>query len=104
MDLGFITHGNHANTRQVFLKIRQSRGRNGSVTTLTVSNPSNCTVYPPGPGWIFVVVDGIPSKGAEVMVGDGTGPPVDEAALEKLVFTSCLTCADSLQYAVADES
>ncbi len=81
MDLGFVTHTVHANSRLVYL----ANQVNGQVGTLTVSvtGPPNAFVYPPGPGWIYVVVDGVPSVGKKVIIGDGKGPQVDEAAIEK---------------------
>ncbi|KAH7913989.1 putative copper radical oxidase [Hygrophoropsis aurantiaca] len=54
-------------------------------TTLAVTGPPDGNIYPPGPGWIYVVVDGIPSTGAQIMIGDGKGPVVDEAALENVL-------------------
>jgi hypothetical protein len=40
-------------------------------------------VYPPGPGWIFVVVNGIPSEGQKTLIGNGASPPVDQGAIDK---------------------
>ncbi|KAH7889565.1 copper radical oxidase [Phlebopus sp. FC_14] len=81
MDLGFITHAVHANSRLVYLTtVLLDDG-----STLVVDAPPNPNIYPPGPGWIFVVVDDVPSKGKQVMVGDGRGPPVDHAALENML-------------------
>ena len=77
MDFGFITHAVHANSRLVYLKVTSSF-ENGF---LTVRGPPNGNIYPPGPGWLHLLVDGIPSEGMKVMVGSGKGPPVDEAAL-----------------------
>lgn len=77
MDLGFITHAVHANCRLVYLPW----SRDGE--TLTITAPPNGNIYPPGPGWLYIVVDGVPSKGTKVIVGDGKGPDVDEAALQK---------------------
>lgn len=78
MDLGFVTHGVHSNSRLVYLV--------NSVTAddeITVAGPPSGEIYPPGPGWIYVVVDGVPSIGVKVMVGSGKGPPVDEAAIAR---------------------
>ncbi|KAG6832068.1 hypothetical protein H0H92_005490 [Tricholoma furcatifolium] len=82
MDYGFVTHANHANTRLVYLKF--SRVDN----TFTVVGPPNGGVYPPGPGWLHVVIDGVPSIGVKVMIGDGKSPPVDEDAQENLLKNS----------------
>lgn len=77
MDLGYVTHAVHANTRMVYL----SSTWDG--TTLTVSAPPNGGVYPPGPAFLYVVADGVPSRGLKVMIGDGQGPTVDEDSLKK---------------------
>ncbi|KAF8163569.1 copper radical oxidase [Crassisporium funariophilum] len=79
MDLGYVTHATHANSRLVYLKNLHKIGG------LTVHGPPNGNVYPPGPGWLFVVVDGVPSEGMKIMVGDGRGPPVDEAAIRNVL-------------------
>ena len=81
MDFGFVTHAVHANSRLVYLSSTLSSDRR----TLTLEAPSSGEVYPPGPGWLFVVVDGVPSIGYQVMVGDGAGPPVDHKAIENLL-------------------
>lgn len=77
MDLGYVTHGVHANTRLVYVTASVQGD------TLTVTGPPNGKVYPPGPGWLYLLEDGVPSKGVKVMVGDGHGPPADKEALEK---------------------
>ena len=79
MDFGFVTHAVHANSRLVYLIAELSADR----TTLTITGPPNGKIYPPGPGWVFVVVGDVPSVALPVMVGDEKGPPVDEAALKK---------------------
>lgn len=69
MDLGFSTHSMHANTRLVYLDNSLSGNR------LTVHAPPDAGVYPPGPGYLYVVVNGVASKAAYTLVGDGK-PPV----------------------------
>ena len=78
MDLGYVTHAVHANSRLVYLTT--SPGENGC---LVITGPPNGNVYPPGPGWLYLVVGGVPSKGVKVMEVNGQGPPVDEAASRK---------------------
>lgn len=51
--------------------------------TLAVSAPPNSTVYPPGPGYVYVVVDGVPSFGSKTLIGSGGSPPVDLGAISK---------------------
>ncbi|KAJ7627324.1 immunoglobulin E-set, partial [Roridomyces roridus] len=70
MDMGYITHAWHANSRLVFLENTLS-GNN----TLTITAPPNGNIYPPGPAWIYVVADGVWSVGVQVMIGDGGNPP-----------------------------
>lgn len=79
MDLGYVTHAVHANSRLVYLT--SSISSDGS--SISVTAPPNGQVYPPGPGWLFVVIDGVPSEGIKIMVGDGASPPVDEGAWQK---------------------
>ncbi|KAJ7286106.1 copper radical oxidase [Mycena rebaudengoi] len=81
MDLGFVTHAVHMNSRLVYLLT--SLSEDGS--ELKVTGPPNGMIYPPGPGWIFVVVDGVPSEGHPVMIGDGKSPPVDHAAIKNVL-------------------
>ncbi|KAH0583554.1 hypothetical protein H2248_009180 [Termitomyces sp. 'cryptogamus'] len=82
MDLGYVTHANHANTRLVYLDC--SRVDN----VLKIVGPPDGGVYPPGPGWIYYVVDGVPGVGVKVMIGDGESPPVDKDAWENLLQKS----------------
>lgn len=77
MDYGFVTHAVHANSRLVYL------ANTLSGTTLSVTGPPNGNIYPPGPGWLILVVDDVPSIATKVMIGDGKGPEVNESALAK---------------------
>lgn len=43
----------------------------GSATLHVSQVPPNQAILAPGPAWFFVVVNGIPSMGQEVMVGSG---------------------------------
>lgn len=82
MDFGFVTHSVHANSRLVWL--RTTIATDGS---LTIEGPPDGKVYPPGPGWLHVLEDGVPSRGVKVMVGSGEGPPVDQEALDQYAFS-----------------
>ncbi|KAI0082827.1 copper radical oxidase [Panus rudis PR-1116 ss-1] len=79
MDFGYVTHAVHANSRLVYL----DTSLNGQI--LTITGPPDGGVYPPGPAWLFVVVDGVPSTGFKLMVGDGSSPEVDHAALHNML-------------------
>jgi hypothetical protein len=77
MDLGYVTHAVHANSRMVYLK------HSTDDESMTLIGPPNENIYPPGPGWLYIVRNGIPSRGRKVMVGDGRGAPSDQHALDK---------------------
>ena len=77
MDLGFVTHSIHMNSRLVYLDFDVS---SDSPNRLTVRSPSSSGIYPPGPGWLFLVVEDIWSVATQVMVGDGSSPPEDPGA------------------------
>lgn len=79
MDFGYVTHAVHANSRMVELVSSLSDN------TITANGPRDGNIYPPGPGWLIVVVDGVPSKAVKVMIGDGRSPEVNEAAIAKYV-------------------
>jgi hypothetical protein len=81
MDLGFVTHSVHMNSRLVNLQLQTLLGS----SEVVISGPPSAHIYPPGPAWLFLLVKGIASEGQKVMVGDGSGPPVDEAAIETLL-------------------
>lgn len=82
MDLGFVTHATHANSRLVYLKATSNGDK------LRVTGPPNGNVYPPGPGFLYVVTDGVPSEGVKVIVGDGRDPPHNAAALRNLLSST----------------
>ncbi|KAJ7222621.1 glyoxal oxidase N-terminus-domain-containing protein [Mycena pura] len=69
MDMGYVTHAQHANSRLVFLE-HTILGN-----TVEITAPPNNNIYPPGPAWLFLVADGVYSEGVQVMVGDGGDPP-----------------------------
>ncbi|KAF7337539.1 hypothetical protein MSAN_02227200 [Mycena sanguinolenta] len=69
MDMGYVTHAQHANSRLVFLEHTLLGD------TLEITAPPNNFIYPPGPAWLFLVADGVYSEGVQIMVGDGGNPP-----------------------------
>jgi len=76
IDLGYHTHAVSLDSKYVGLVSTY----NAAAGTLTVTGPPNSYIYPPGPAFLYVIGDGIPSKGSKVMIGDGTGPPVSAQA------------------------
>ncbi|CAE6504543.1 unnamed protein product [Rhizoctonia solani] len=79
MDLGFSTHGVHMDMRMVRLKCTLSSSRR----TLTITGPPNASVYPPGPAWVYILANGVPSQARMVLIGNGNSPPVDQSAIDK---------------------
>lgn len=63
---GFSTHGMNMGQRMIELKTTR-QGSKLSVAQL----PPNPNLFAPGPALAFVVVDGVPSQGKMVMVGNG---------------------------------
>ena len=79
MDLGYVTHAVHANSRLVRLESSLA----GDMKTLSFIAPPNGNIYPPGPGWLYIVVNDTPSTGIKVMIGDGKSPDTNDSALKK---------------------
>jgi hypothetical protein len=81
MDFGFSTHSVHMDMRHV--ELEADAVLPGLLPLLSVTGPPNANIFPPGPGWLFVLLDGVPSVGVRVMVGSGASPPVDLGAWAK---------------------
>ncbi|GAA6060307.1 hypothetical protein JCM10212_002948 [Sporobolomyces blumeae] len=79
MDLGYSTHGVHFSQRLVELESTWSGSK------LKIKGPKSTGIFPPGPGWIYVLADDVPSAGQKVMVGPGTGPPVSQSAIKNML-------------------
>ncbi|KAF8595715.1 DUF1929-domain-containing protein [Ceratobasidium sp. AG-I] len=84
MDLGFATHGVHMDMRMVKLKCTLSANKK----TLVVTGPPNAAVYPPGPAWVYVLFNGVPSVAQRVIIGSGDSPPVDQGAIDNLLAST----------------
>lgn len=76
MDLGFVTHAIHMNSRLV--EMDNSLGSDGK--TLTIQAPATTGLYPPGYGWLYILADGVPSEGRRVMMGPADDPIEDYRA------------------------
>ncbi|KAJ7576482.1 glyoxal oxidase N-terminus-domain-containing protein [Mycena floridula] len=82
LDLGFATHGVHMDQRFLQLKSTLSHDKK----TLTVTGPPSARLYPPGPGYLYIVTDtGVPSFGHKTIIGTGESPPVDQGAIDNLL-------------------
>ncbi|TYJ51663.1 hypothetical protein B9479_007751 [Cryptococcus floricola] len=71
---GFNTHGMGFGQRMLELETSYTIDKNTGNTTLHVSQlpgDPGPTIFQPGPAMIFIVVDGVPSVGEFLMVGNG---------------------------------
>ncbi|GAA5979735.1 hypothetical protein JCM10908_003026 [Rhodotorula pacifica] len=80
LDVGYSTHGVHMSQRWVELDATLN-----SQTKLTIRGPKNTGLYPPGPGWLVVLADTVPSVMKKVMVGPGSSPPVSQSAIRNML-------------------
>ncbi|KAG8713414.1 hypothetical protein FRC08_013276 [Ceratobasidium sp. 394] len=84
MDLGYSTHGVHMDMRMVKLPCSLSVNKK----SLTITAPPNAAIYPPGPGWLYVSANGVPSKAQKVLIGNGNSPPVDQGAIDNMLAST----------------
>ncbi|KAJ2926787.1 hypothetical protein H1R20_g10295, partial [Candolleomyces eurysporus] len=69
---GFSTHSMNMGQRYVELQTSFTGYQNDHTAILHVSQlPSNPAILAPGPALLFIVVNGVPSVGVQVMVGSG---------------------------------
>ncbi|KAL4246190.1 Copper radical oxidase [Abortiporus biennis] len=71
MRTGFSTHTMNMGQRLVQLENTYTVNSDGSATLHVSQLPPNPAIFVPGPAYVFVVVDGVPSIGVQVMVGSG---------------------------------
>ncbi|KAG6336618.1 hypothetical protein ID866_2457 [Astraeus odoratus] len=75
MRTGFSTHTMNMGMRAVQLENSYVGNQDGSGVLQVSQLPPNPAIMPPGPALLFVVVNGIPSIGVQVMVGSGSIEP-----------------------------
>ncbi|KAJ6594293.1 glyoxal oxidase [Mycena capillaripes] len=69
---GFSTHGMNMGQRFLQLDATYTAYEENNTATLHVSQlPPNPAILAPGPALLFVVVNGVPSVGVQIMVGSG---------------------------------
>ncbi|KAG8969253.1 hypothetical protein FRC03_003778 [Tulasnella sp. 419] len=71
MRTGFSTHAVNFGQRYLQLNSTYTLDGSGSATLHVSQVPPNPALFTPGPAWIFVVVNGIPSIGQPIMIGSG---------------------------------
>ncbi|KAF8312538.1 DUF1929-domain-containing protein [Clavulina sp. PMI_390] len=88
---GFTTHAMNMGQRFLQLNNTYTVSSNGSITLHCSQMPQNANLFTPGPAFLYVVVNGIPSNGTYVTVGNGqlgTQPVSDVATLPTSVNTT----------------
>ncbi|KAG9014896.1 hypothetical protein FRB94_009054 [Tulasnella sp. JGI-2019a] len=70
---GFSTHAINMGQRYVQLNSTYVGNVDGSATLQVQQLPPNPSILAPGPAFLYVVVNGIPSMGQMIMVGNGIG-------------------------------
>lgn len=85
---GFNTHAIAFGQRYLQLRNTYTIDRNANTTTLHVGQIPNAEggprLFQPGPAYVFLVVNGVPSQGKYIMVGNGqlgTQPTADDPEL-----------------------
>jgi len=68
---GFSTHTMNMGQRMVQLDSSYTGNSDGSAVLHVSQIPPNPAILAPGPAFIFVVVNGVPSVGVQVMIGSG---------------------------------
>ncbi|TXT10997.1 hypothetical protein VHUM_01748 [Vanrija humicola] len=68
---GFVTHSLHMGQRHVELKTSYTATPDGGLTLHVSQVPPNPAILAPGPALLFIVVNGVPSPGQFITVGDG---------------------------------
>lgn len=68
---GWTTHAMNMNQRFLQLNNTYTVNNDGSIVFHTAQMPSNPNIYQPGPAFVFVTINGIPSNGSYVIVGSG---------------------------------
>lgn len=68
---GFTTHAMNMGQRYMQLNNTYTVNSNGSITLHVAQPPPNPNLFTPGPAMLWVVVNGIPSNGTFLIVGNG---------------------------------
>ncbi|KAF7363575.1 putative copper radical oxidase variant A [Mycena sanguinolenta] len=81
---GWTTHALNLGQRYIQLSNTYTVNSDGSIVLHTSQLPPNPNLFQPGPAWLYVVVNGIPSNGTSVLVGSGSVGTQPTAAAAKL--------------------
>ncbi|KAJ7449956.1 DUF1929-domain-containing protein [Mycena latifolia] len=96
---GWTTHAMNMGQRYMQLNNTFTVNSDASITLHVSQLPPNSNLFQPGPAWVYVVVNGIPSNGSSVIVGSGsveTQPTASQAVLPNSVTLASVSgSADS---------
>ncbi|KIJ68126.1 copper radical oxidase [Hydnomerulius pinastri MD-312] len=84
MRTGFSTHTMNMGMRSVQLANAFTGNPDGSGVLQVNQLPPNPAIMPPGPALLFVVINGVPSIGVQVMVGSGSIGPQQSSPAQQL--------------------
>ena len=88
---GFTTHAMNMGQRIMQLNNTFTVQNNGTIILHTAQLPPNPSIFQPGPAFLFVTINGIPSNGTYVIVGNGqigTQPTAQASVLPPSVLSS----------------
>lgn len=68
---GFSTHAMNMGQKALRLNSTYSVSDSGGVTIHVSQMPPNANLFQPGPAFVYVVINGVPSNGTMVIVGNG---------------------------------
>ena len=88
---GFTTHAMNMGQRIMQLNNTYTVQSNGTIILHTAQLPPNANLFQPGPAFVFVTINGIPSNGTYVIVGNGqtgTQPTSSTSVLPDNVLAS----------------
>jgi len=68
---GWTTHAMNMGQRSLQLNNTYTVNKDGSIVFHVSQMPPNANIFQPGPAFVFVTVNGIPSNGTYVIVGSG---------------------------------
>jgi hypothetical protein len=95
---GFTTHAMNMGQRLMQLKNTYTVNKDGTITLHVAQLPPNPNLFQPGPALMFVTIQGIPSNGSYLIVGNGiigTQPTGAESVLPASVRLDSVTGGSS---------
>ena len=89
---GWTTHAMSMGQRSLQLNNTYTVNKDGSIAYHVSQMPPNANIFQPGPAFVFVTINGIPSNGSYVIIGSGN------------IETQTMNPVDTLPAAVLDSS